>query len=305
MNKSQSLFWPVLLFSLATTSSAAVTPEMAETFLKIMSKGVRTAATTSPKEVTLLERTPAFIKAAETLGRNTTEAERVRVSKLLEQVLFAEYKKQGISLAAACEACLSRTFADDINGRAIDLIKKHDDLLVEISAQPDQILRLVDKDGKPIPSQVEYQQVINEMITIFSPSMSAAKNERTAASFTKKFNQALKTNGSAEIEYDSKGNALTATFKYGWAKVKVANIDVDKMLVKAKYFLYGGGLASLGYKAKSKESEAKATPLISKIDSDRLELLHKLTTVERKELVEAADVEYFVLKVQKRATSGK
>lgn len=298
MNIRKPFFCAILISLCATSAFAAATPEIAEALLRIMTKSVKVAKTELPNEVGFLEKTPAFIHAAEVLARNAPESERKRLSKLLEHVILAEYKKLGISpsIMETCQNCLPKTFADNINGRAIDLINKHDDLLVTISAQTDNALRLYDKNGKQISSQAEYRRAVDEMVEIFAPSMSDAKKEQTAEGFSRKFVKALKTNGSAEIEYDSKGNALSATFKYGASKAKVANIDLGKFLSNAKYFLFGGGLASLGYKGKDKEPEAKAALPVSKIELKRIELLHRMSEAQRSALLSDADAEYLVAK---------
>lgn len=295
-----SFVWLLVFFAIINCASAAALSELAEGFFKIMTKGVKTAEVETPKQVSLFRRTPAFIRAAEVLGKDTNEAERIRLSRLFESVLLAEYKKYGITLSMVdvCEACVPKHFADNINGRAIDLIKSHDDLLIKISTQPSQILRLVDTDGKELLTQTEYRQVVDQMIAIFGPSISAAKSEPTSEGFSRKFIQSIKANSAVEIEHDAKSGLSVVSFKYGMGKVKVVNIDVEKTLSRVKYFIYGSGLASIGYQAQGKKPEAKSTYPISTIEANQLELLQKLSSAERRSLTEAAEVEYLVGKVR-------
>jgi hypothetical protein len=300
-------FWIFILASFAVPVSAAVSGDLTEVFLRIMTKGLKEASAASPEDISLLKKTPAFIEAAKVLGKNATEPERRRASTLLDRVLWAEYAKHGVSHATAttCDACLPTAFADDINGRAIDLIKRHDDLLIAVSTQQGSVLRLVDQEGKSIPSQSEYRKALDEMMVLFAPGISIAKGEKDPAKFLKAFSQKLKENGSVEVEYDAKGNALTAIFKYGPAKAKIANVDVAKIMARAQYLLYAGGLAVLGYKATDKNAAAKEPQSKEKLERARLEILRMLSPAEREALLQAADSEYLVVKVKKLQAAGK
>lgn len=291
-----------ILFCTLSKNVVAVEPYLISKYLlSIMSHSTKEANVIYKKEAALLEKTPSFIKTAKILSKGKTPDEKNRIAIMLEKVIRAEYQKKGLSYLEKlnCEACIPKTLADDIDGRAIDLIKKHDDLLVKISTNQNQILAILDSHGQKIVSSQEYQSVIDKMSTIFAPSMMLARQEKTPEDFAKTFIKNIKSNSSIDVEFDAKEETFSATFKYGQNQAKIASIDLKKFISQAQYLIYGGGITALGYNKLHKENTKNSNTSDLTLITKRWELLKNLSPAEKEILITDADTDYLILRIEK------
>jgi len=288
-----------VILSIVTTYSDASGTSFAHALYVVMKNGNGAAESSVPKELSLLKKTPAMLKAARTLSEGLSESESLRLADLLDRVYWNELSKRGISqsFAMTCQACLPTQFAEDINGRAIDIIRRQSDLMAAISAKPDSIIRIIDSKGSRLPTQGDRKAVIDQLMIEFSPAMSAAMKERGPDAFLQSFLKKLKENGSVEVEYDAKANGLTAAIKYGPSKARIANIDLSKFTSQAKAYIYGGALTGLGLTQFKKNETAEEKQKRAELELQRSEILILLPRADRETLMTAADTEYLLLKV--------
>jgi len=292
---------------LVTWPSDAAVTSLAHALAIFMKNGATAAPPTVSKELALLEKTPAVLKAAKILSEGLSESESLQMATLLDRVYWDELSKRKItqSIAMTCGNCLPTQFAEDINGRAIDIIRRKSDLMVSISAKPNSITGILDANGKRMPTTADRKAIIDQLMIEFSPAMTQAMKEKTSSAFIQTFSKKLRENGSLEIEYDAKGHGLTAVVKYGPTKAKVANIDLSKFISHAKSYIYGGALAGLGFAKFKSDQTAEEKKKQAEIEERRSEILKLLHQRDRDALMRSVDAEYFAAKVKELQASKK
>lgn len=221
-------------------------------------------------EYSIFKEYPCFQAVAKKIKKDAHPEDRDKIDRMLQQILNDELSKTS-KMPFDNRRDPVKFFAKDIDKRAIDVIKTHNDILIKIIASDDQIIRLVNSKGEPLPTQSEYREVVSRLIEIFSPAIGEAVKDKNSKSLLSNIAESIKSNGGVDIDYDGKGKMLTASIKYGNAKVKLANIDIEKFSARAKYFIYGGGLTlGITKTADSKKSNEKNLASTQEVNRDSL-----------------------------------
>lgn len=300
--KARNLACAVLIsLGLSFRAEASALAELTELFLRSMSKTAAKAAPSTPIQASVAKQSPAMLRAAKILGEGASEAEQRRAAEMLSNVVIYELSAKGCT-EIAYPICGSQYLADAIDARAIDIIKKRNDILFKLSTKAEGSVSLVDKNGAPILSSYDYRTVLDDLAAYASLAMGAAKNEKTLKGYSSAFIEKLKTQGEVEVEYDAKDNLATVTIKLGKHKGKVAKIDLAKIFDKCKYLVYGGGLAALGYGSGGKDKKSDIAKLQSQ-EKRRADLLKSLDASDRQILYIDAEAYYLVDKVREPQAS--